>query len=365
MFGSFYDFVRCGAGLSLIVAGIAFVLDRRRGRLRVPLGVLFLSVGLLFSLSALNPSWPALLSDGSVLALVYLVSQSFYEIVLYLLGGEQTPHRTSRLYIVGALWAAVLLLVPLLDGVLGWGPIGASVEDRRALAPLHAIAAAGTYAWPVVVTLIALLRGRWKLRDLPMQSRLIHAVLTGCGVLVLVLATVGLALILDNEVLYRIGQLLLTAWMLGLFWLMTAVPDLCPRVRQAIGVEHRRRLSIGDLEANEIDLRLGKLVTEHEIYRRTGLTVASLARDIKVPDYRLSRHFSQHLGTTFPAWINALRIAWVCDRLVREPGRTSLDIAMDAGYSSKAVFHAQFEKARGMNPGDYRRRLGAGKPLKS
>ena len=53
-----YEFLRGGAGLALVVAGIAFLVDARRGRVRLPLCLLYLSVGLLFSLSALNPSWP-------------------------------------------------------------------------------------------------------------------------------------------------------------------------------------------------------------------------------------------------------------------------------------------------------------------
>jgi len=104
-------------------------------------------------------------------------------------------------------------------------------------------------------------------------------------------------------------------------------------------------------------------VGDGQVFRRTGLTVDALAREIKVPAYRLSRHFSQSMHTTFPAWLNALRIRWVCDILLREPDRTVLEIAMDAGYSSKAVFHTQFVRAQGRSPGDFRR-LHAGKPTR-
>jgi AraC-like DNA-binding protein len=356
MFVTIYEFLRGGAGLALIVASIAFLVDSRRGHLRLPLCLLYFSVGLLFSLSAMNPSWPDMVSDGLVLLLVYLVSQSFYELVLYLLGGARAPRRTSSLYWVGAAWTAALWAIPWLDSVIGWRVLYASVEDTRALRPLHAVSATLTYAWPVVVTVVALFRGRWRVRDIPLGSSLIRGVLAGCGVLTLILTTIGMALLLDMQVLYRAGHLLLTAWLLGLFWLLMAVPDLFSRARQAIGVEHKRRLSIGDHEAQEIDRRLRRLVTDHQVYRTPGLSVGSLARLIKVPGYRLSRHFSQHLSTTFPAWLNELRIQYVCDLLTREPDRTVLDIATDAGYVSKAVFHAQFEKAQGRSPSEYRRR---------
>jgi len=357
VFGTIYEFVRSGSGLALIVVGVALILEERRGTLRLPLGALYASVGSLFVLSALNPPWPDAASNGVVLVLVFAVSQSFFEIVLYMLGGERSPRHASRLFWIGAAWTVFLWAVPWLDDAMGWARTMTSVEDMRGLAPMHALSAAGTYAWPVAITVTALARGRWRVTDIPRHSRVVRAVLACCGVLVLALSVAGLALALDLQLLYRVAHLVLTAWMLACYWLLAWIPDVFEKVRRAIGAEHKRRLSIGSHEAAEIDRRLARLVAEQEIFRTEGLTIGTLARRVQIPPYRLSKHFSQHLRTTFPAWLNGLRIRYACDKLGAETQRTVLDIAMDAGYRSKAVFHHQFVRITGKSPGEFRRQL--------
>lgn len=58
-------------------------------------------------------------------------------------------------------------------------------------------------------------------------------------------------------------------------------------------------------------------------------------------------------GQSFADYINQLRIARVVDMAKRQNHRTLLDIAMDAGFSSKSSFNSVFKKHTGQTPSQY------------
>jgi len=171
-----------------------------------------------------------------------------------------------------------------------------------------------------------------------------------------ILSIVATALIAGQRSFYRLGNIALELYMVLMYLLLVRYPDELAAMRRAIGEEHRRRLSISPAEAAEIDARLEKLVSDKGIHLRPGLTIDGLAKELKLPAYRLSKYFSQYRATRFPVWLNALRIEHVCRVMDAAPARTILDIALEAGYSSKTAFNKQFLERKGMSPSEYRGR---------
>lgn len=93
-------------------------------------------------------------------------------------------------------------------------------------------------------------------------------------------------------------------------------------------------------------------------YRQEGLTIAVLARQLKVPEHLLRRTINQRLGyRNFNAFLNTHRIAEARAALA-DPARARipvLTIALESGFGSIGPFNRAFRDALGMTPMDYRR----------
>lgn len=88
----------------------------------------------------------------------------------------------------------------------------------------------------------------------------------------------------------------------------------------------------------------------------TGLSVASLAADLKVTPDHLTRVFRKESGLGVSAWINSERVA-VARGLLAEPGTNVSEAAWAAGFRSLSYFIRVFQKMEGISPGRYRSRL--------
>jgi AraC-like DNA-binding protein len=92
-----------------------------------------------------------------------------------------------------------------------------------------------------------------------------------------------------------------------------------------------------------IKKRVGRQIYLKDVAAHVGMSPAGL-----------SRYFRVHIGKTFPAYLNSLRIACVC-RLLRETDATVSEIAVECGFESMANFERQFRKVTATSPKMYRR----------
>ena len=95
-----------------------------------------------------------------------------------------------------------------------------------------------------------------------------------------------------------------------------------------------------------------------EGWRREGLTIGDLARELDLPEHRLRRLINQRLGhRNFAEFVNGHRIEAAKARLgdPREARTTVAAIAFDLGYGSLGPFNRAFRAATGATPTDYRR----------
>ena len=94
---------------------------------------------------------------------------------------------------------------------------------------------------------------------------------------------------------------------------------------------------------------------EHS-YRNHNLSLATLADAIGISPHHLSEVLNQHAGQNFNHFINAYRVNEVCDKLNSTRSATVLDIALQAGFSSKSTFNTIFKKFKGVTPTQYRQK---------
>ncbi|WP_372786981.1 helix-turn-helix domain-containing protein [Phenylobacterium sp.] len=123
-----------------------------------------------------------------------------------------------------------------------------------------------------------------------------------------------------------------------------------------------RRIEMGaDPRAEAVDrLLLDKLeaFVAGEGWRREGLSIGDLARELEVPEHRLRRLINQRLGhRNFADFLNASRVE-AAKRRLADPGEartTVAAIAFDLGYGSLGPFNRAFRTATGATPTEWRR----------
>jgi AraC-like DNA-binding protein len=119
-----------------------------------------------------------------------------------------------------------------------------------------------------------------------------------------------------------------------------------------------------DFDRAEVRLEqdLQRLMGTEHFYRTEGLTLDLLARQLKVPEYRLRRHINQRLGhRNFNAYINGLRLV-EAQAALADPAQRHLPvltIALTAGFGSIGPFNRAFKAATSLTPTEFRQRSGA------
>ncbi len=98
-------------------------------------------------------------------------------------------------------------------------------------------------------------------------------------------------------------------------------------------------------------------VKEQSLYRNSELTLASLAEEVGVSIHHLSETINQQGGKNFNQFINEYRVAEVCEQLKQKSDRKLIDLALDAGFSSKSSFNATFKKLTGKTPSVFRQEI--------
>ena len=91
--------------------------------------------------------------------------------------------------------------------------------------------------------------------------------------------------------------------------------------------------------------------------RDPQLSLDRLARHMGLNRAYVSRALNEGLGTGFSAFVNGLRSEEVARALDAGSEATLLDLALEAGFASKATFNRAFMKRYGMSPSAYRARL--------
>lgn len=88
------------------------------------------------------------------------------------------------------------------------------------------------------------------------------------------------------------------------------------------------------------------------------ITVVQAARLANLSEGAFSRFFHAHLGKTFPAMVNELRIGRAC-RLLTETDMPVTQVAMSCGYNNLSNFNRQFLRLKGISPRHFRRQIPA------
>lgn len=295
-------------------------------------------------------------------------------------------------------WQVPAVAVSVGNGVLFWAFVQAMFDDDFALRPVHVIAwvlvaalaafncavmarSASMFApltlglqraVPLVFAVLAAMAAasHWRADLVERRRRLrVFVVVTGVGYSVvmvalrLVSATPRLpALTATVDVAMLLLIVVVVAWRM----LRLAGSDLFPLAPTPVVVPTEARPSDPDPapapRPDPADDRLAEalqhaMAVDHA-YRREDLSIAGLAAQLSVPEYRLRRLINQRLGhRNFNAYVNGFRLAEATAALA-DPVRRELPvltIALTAGFQSIGPFNRAFKAATGLTPTGFRK----------
>lgn len=105
--------------------------------------------------------------------------------------------------------------------------------------------------------------------------------------------------------------------------------------------------------------RLQALMREQQAWREPELSLSMLAQRLGVRPHELSQALNARLRQSFFDYVNGLRVADVQAQLATQPhpGPPLLQLALAAGFSSKATFNASFKRVAGVTPSAWRREV--------
>ncbi len=86
---------------------------------------------------------------------------------------------------------------------------------------------------------------------------------------------------------------------------------------------------------------------------RDEISLTSMASDLGVSKYVLSRVFSKMFRCNFNRYLNEARLHYACDRL-GNTNRTITQVCMDSGFDSQRTFNRVFKERYRMTPREYR-----------
>ena len=114
----------------------------------------------------------------------------------------------------------------------------------------------------------------------------------------------------------------------------------------------------------ELFAELDEKVRSQQLYTESRLTRGELADMLAMREKDLSAAIQLATGLNFNEYINRFRVAEV-KRLLAEDvagntGRSLLDIAFTAGFSSKSSFNYIFKSETGNSPSAFRKMLKSG-----
>lgn len=181
-------------------------------------------------------------------------------------------------------------------------------------------------------------------------------------------AIAALALLLLIWTSFLVWDLLSPLGYTGLMWLYIAIGAFA----LYLGIEAWRHSALAfpplsSLKATADTLppprdwsELGKLwadkVKAEDWASDPDLSLATLARKLGTNSGHLSRAINEGLGVNFATFVNDLRARRVAGMMAQGRKDDLLDLALEAGFSSKASFNRAFTATFGMAPSEWRKR---------
>ncbi len=115
-------------------------------------------------------------------------------------------------------------------------------------------------------------------------------------------------------------------------------------------------LELYEREDNRIHDIVYRVVSYIAMHYPEDISLTSIAKDLGISQFSLSRVFSSTFHQNFNHYLNNVRLEYVVEQLSGS-SKAITDIAMDAGFQSQTTFNRVFQETYHMTPREYRNAL--------
>ena len=155
---------------------------------------------------------------------------------------------------------------------------------------------------------------------------------------------------------YFIDQVIMLLLLAGFLVGIVRQPEVFDDLQEFEEAE-KANTQASDEQAVSLFIEIDDWVKRGELFLKPRLALQDLATITGLNTKDISWAINQGGQTSFADYINQLRIAKVVEMAQAQPQKSLLDIALDAGFSSKSSFNAVFKKQTGMPPSRYLKSL--------
>jgi AraC-like DNA-binding protein/mannose-6-phosphate isomerase-like protein (cupin superfamily) len=113
-------------------------------------------------------------------------------------------------------------------------------------------------------------------------------------------------------------------------------------------------LSLKKIEYTQDLDSIQKILAYVDLHFLEPITLDTLAKELSISKFLISRIFSEQLHTSFRAYINERRVA-LAQMLLQSTAKPVTDIAFDSGFNSLRSFYRAYKKEYGITPNEFRR----------
>jgi AraC-like DNA-binding protein len=133
-------------------------------------------------------------------------------------------------------------------------------------------------------------------------------------------------------------------------------PDFYQLVAREERQKKYKKSLLEGVSKEKIMERLRELMDLEQIYSQLDLKLDDVAAMLLITPHQLSEFMNDVIGINFASYINKYRVRAAKNLLIEHPEKSTLEIAFEVGFGSKASFNTIFKQQTGMTPSEFRKK---------
>jgi AraC-like DNA-binding protein len=178
----------------------------------------------------------------------------------------------------------------------------------------------------------------------------------------LVVLNIALSVLWAVDKTYSAGYLWHLYFLSGCFPIMAALIVVrYPEYLHSFKSEKQYvKTRIDNIDADSALAQIDSFMRAEKVYRNSEITLNTLSSELDFTPHQLSEIINIHLRKNFTTFVNFYRVAEAKEKIMAEPDKTFIDIALESGFSSITTFNRSFKSETGESPSSYKKTFHSG-----
>ena len=145
--------------------------------------------------------------------------------------------------------------------------------------------------------------------------------------------------------------------------LLLRFPDIVSKTEQAVASAYAVS-TLSRIDRDSAISEIKRLFEQEKIYQAEDLSLAKLAELTQLSAHQLSELINTHFQMGFSRLVRQYRVEAAKSMLTEEPRASVLSVGLSVGFNSQSNFYVAFKEITGVVPGQFRKQLSLGHPIR-